>query len=90
MLMVKKGVATGPLAKRMAHINQKIKEKGQNTQKSSREEGKTKTPERVCSIEGCMNEAARSLSIEKFESILKLLNLKLKDDKITRLFICSE
>jgi len=90
MHMVKKGEATGPLAKRMAQIDQKFKDNGQTGQKSSQAEGTSKKSDRVCSIEGCENEAARSLSKEKFESILKLLNLALKDDKSPRLFICQE
>jgi hypothetical protein len=90
MLMVKKGEVTGPLAKRMAQIDDKFKDKGHTGQKSSRAEETSKKSDRVCSIEGCQKEAARSLSKEKFESILKLLNLALKDDKSPRLFICQE
>ncbi len=85
--MAKKGEAAGPLAKRMAQIDQNIKEKGKGT---SHDEVVEKKSGRVCSIEGCSNEAARSLSKEKFDSILKLLNLKLKDDKTPRLYICQE
>ncbi len=85
--MAKKGEAAGPLAKRMAHIDQKFKEKGQA---SAHDEAVAKKSGRLCSIEGCPNEAVRSLSKEKFDSILKLLNLKLKDDKIPRLYICQE
>ncbi len=85
--MAKKGEASGPLAKRMAQIDQKFKEKGTE---GSHDEAVAKKSGRVCSIEGCQNEAARSLSKEKFDSILKLLSLKLKDDKTPRLFICAE
>ncbi len=85
--MAKKGEAAGPLTKRMAQIDQKFKEKGQT---GGHDEAVAKKSGRVCSIEGCTNEAARSLSKEKFDSILKLLSLKVKDDKIPRLYICAE
>ncbi len=85
--MAKKGGAAGPLAKRMAQIDEKFKEKGKAT---THDEAVAKKSGRVCSIEGCQKEAARSLSKEKFDSILKLLSLDLKDDKTPRLYICAE
>ncbi len=85
--MAKKDTTAGPLAKRMAQIDQKFKEAGKT---AGHDEVVEKKSGRVCSIEGCKNQAARSLSKEKFDSILKLLNFKLKDDKIPRLYICAE
>ncbi|HMF33361.1 MAG TPA: hypothetical protein VKK79_18185 [Candidatus Lokiarchaeia archaeon] len=77
----------GPLSKRMAKIDETLREK---SQKNKATEGSEAKPKRVCSIEGCQNEVERSLPLEKYDSILKLANLKMKDTKSRRLFVCRD
>lgn len=78
---------TGPLSKRMAHIDETLREQAQNKKGT---EAVAPAPKRVCSIEGCRGEVERSLSIEKYESILKQANLKMRESKIRRLYVCHD
>jgi hypothetical protein len=71
----------------MTKIDQTMREKTQKNKAPAKPEGKAK---RVCSIEGCKNDVERSLPLEKYDSILKVASLKLKDTKSRRLFVCRD